>query len=320
MQFQTGWIPPKDRTDEMLALDAASKAKQPKFATTPKTLAPGEKILMTDLWKHPMVVSKLGFEFPGIYQQTGSCVGAGWGNEIFTLSAIEVIRLGDPEQIFLPFWLITYGRSRFLGGMRGEGEGSFESALTEAALEDGVLDSRYPGLPQYTRKGGIVYSGRTEMSWSNGGAQQTLALLPESRKMLLRSAPQVSEVDDAVSAIANWYPIGFACNKFIDPSTARVRGTGKNAALVGQLRANGGHKTSLLAAWNNPELGMLFGNVNQWSDTAYPQDPGGLPRCAVWMTADDFMYGMRQDGEGFVKSQFNGLPEQSYDIDWSTTG
>ena len=50
-----------------------------------------------------------GKHYRTFFQKTGSCVGNGGGQAVWYLSAMEVIRLGDREQVLLPFYFALKG-------------------------------------------------------------------------------------------------------------------------------------------------------------------------------------------------------------------
>lgn len=94
-----GWIEPANRTADQNDAhdDAHAKMKMVNFALTPVTLNPGQKIMLTDAWRDPDVVSDIGMEFPGFHQLTGSCFPAGTPVRMADGSEkpIEEIRVGD---------------------------------------------------------------------------------------------------------------------------------------------------------------------------------------------------------------------------------
>lgn len=119
-----GWIPPDVRTQEQHAAEQFARAEMPRFQIVGKKDDDPKKVCIWELWKHPMVKAALGFEYPGTHQLTGSCVGAGGGNAIFSVICVDAIKNKDPERIIIPFWLLPYGRSRYYLGDRNQGEGS----------------------------------------------------------------------------------------------------------------------------------------------------------------------------------------------------
>ncbi len=279
-----GWIPPSERTDEQHEAHEAAMAQMPTFALGggPGAVPPvGTKVMLTDYWKHPAVVAQLGFEFPGIHQITGSCVGAGGGNMLFTLNVVECISKGTPEAIVVPFWLLPYGRSRLDGGMRGKGEGSLGSTFAQAVKEDGVLDANDPSLPKYTNTDQLVWGKDVEMTWSDGAAISKTNL-EQSRKHLVKTTSPLKSADEVRDSILNGYPVTRAFGTFCNPGDEKIVGTGENQCVLGNESGRGGHQMTWLNWWRHPELGELFYEMNQWGLGAYKTDPAGGPRGGGW--------------------------------------
>lgn len=310
-----GWIPFHARTGDMDdAHNAALRSMRPMFRISGVSREAGPFVNLMETWKDPSVVKAIGFEFPGIHQLTGSCVGAGGGNAIFTLSAVEVLLKSDPEQIILPFWLHPYGISRALIGERTEGEGSLGSAFAEAAKR-GCYSQKEPGLPPFENRDGLTWGERIEKKWSNGIAisQDWIAL---ALKHPVKSTDPVKSARDGRDAIRNLYPLTFASPWFMNPGSERIQGS-REPCMVGSLSGNGGHQTSILAVWDHPELGLLFWNENQWGLSTYKECPAMKRRAGCWMTERDFEKVARSgDGEIYAFSQYDGYPAQA--LPWSS--
>src|SRR5437868_1450207 len=109
-----GWVSPADRTATQDAVHAAAEAKMlPRMGLPVPTLQPGESVRLFDAWKHPDVVADIGFVFPRFHQLTGSCVGAGGGQALFTLGAVQRLLSDNPTKAFVPFWPYNYGKCRY---------------------------------------------------------------------------------------------------------------------------------------------------------------------------------------------------------------
>lgn len=287
---------------------AAAQRLMVKFQITGNDQGNDEKVCLFDLWKHPEVVAANGAAFSGIFQKTGSCVGAGGGNAIATLAFIEVVRLSDPEQALIPFWLLPYGRSRFLGGMRGPGEGSNGSFFAEAMLKDGVVQANIPELPQPSPDDGMLTWGSSaEMKWSDGGAVSS-TWLDQSRKHLVKSAAKLSSADQVRDAIRNGFPVTCASMYAHRPSV-----TGTPAVLLGTKSGSWSHQMSIQAWWLHPSLGDIFWLQNQWGGSAHGIDPAGGPPGGVWIKKADMDWICRDEVYAF--SQFAGFPATTFD--WS---
>lgn len=309
--YKGGWIRFEDRTTEQNENHERIISSMSKFSIMGATVDQ-EKVLLTDTWKDQRVVSIFGKPFPGIHQLTGSCVGAGGGNVNFTLSAVEVIKNGDNENITFPMWLYTYGKSRQRGGLRGRGEGSFGSAYAEAAKLDGYISSSMDGVPSYTYKDdGIIYSSDDEMDWSNGAAIPN-KFVNEGKKHIVRSTAQLSNSEEVKEAILNGYPITIANDYYV--GSGSVKGSGPNQVVVGKLDSYGPHQTSIQGYYNHPTLGDIFLYVNQWGRGIYPTDPAGGPVSSVWIMPKDVDY-ICKKGEIYAFSQYEGFPAQDINKD-----
>lgn len=301
--FPLGFITPSERTaDQIAAHDAAVAKMMPRFQITGTAPDPGPVVDLTALWTHPAVKSALGFEFTGTHQITGSCVGAGGGNVIFSLAAIEVLRLKEPEQIVLPFWPYTYGFSRLLMGETSEGEGSLGSTFAEAARTYGVLDNAAAGLPTPQNTDGLIWGQAVEKKWSNGKAIGREWIDAGKRHLIKTTAP-IRSADELITALRNYYPVTFACSKFITPGREQQQGE----YWVGRLDGNGGHQTSIQGFVTTPGGNILLDNVNQWGLKVYK----GKGR-SIYMEPAEVDRAIRSmDAEIFAFSQFDGFPAQT---------
>lgn len=232
-----------------------------------------------------------------------NCVGAGGGNCVFTLACVEVVRLQDPEQALVPFWLYPYGRSRYRGGMRGRGEGSLGSTFADAIREDGVVPATDPGLPPFSQREGLVWGESAELQWSDGESADA-NVVARAKRFVVKSTAPCRDHTQVRAAIQNYFPCTAACSLFVSPGGARVT----DGVCLGRLDSRGGHQTSILGWMKHPRLGDLYLYANQWG-FVYPQCPTGAPRIAAWITAAD-MDRECSEGEVYAFSQFNGFPGQ----------
>lgn len=311
-----GWIPPKDRTPAMTrAHENAVNGMQRIALGVPKDVP--KKIMLSDFASDPRVIKDTGVKLdrtPGL-QNTGSCVGVGWFNCVYYLLAVQRCLSHGATRAYLPWWPFSYGRGRALGGMHGEGEGSFGSVQAQTVRDEGVLPLSSKGLPTYTLSDGLQISARMEMQWSNGDSKLVRDYLDEAREYPVKGVAEIRDKEEVIAAVTNGYPGTFACSRFI--SSATVRGTGKNAACVGKWDRNGGHQQFWLAYWLNEELGPLYGVGNNWPRDTYPADPGGLPLCACWVLEKDFVDAFRYDAEVYAFSHATWFPAQPEVRDWA---
>lgn len=290
---------------EKAAHEAVSNLR--KFAIQGKSADDTDRADLFAFWRAEEVKAALGFEYPGIHQLTGSCVGAGFGNVAFTTSIIEVLRLKQPELITIPFWLFTYGRGRFRGGMRSPGEGSSGSVMAEAALKDGIVEATRAGLPQFKNSDGLVWGSNIEISWSDGDAKQSLDLLPFAQKHLFKSVAKLKSADEVRQAIINGYSVTEASMYGFSP---RVEGEGADALLLGRRGPRWAHQMSIQSYRKHPKFGPVYWCHNQWGLNAHGKDPWGGPAGGVWILEQDVDWFIRDGDECFAYSQFDGFPAQ----------
>ncbi len=310
-----GWVPPQIRTTYQHAEVGRAEAEMPKF-TPPPIKGDPEGAYLYVLWKDPLVVQANGSAFTGIKQVTGSCVGAGGGTCWMTLACVEAVRLGDPETPLVPFWLLPYGRSRFYLGDRSPGEGSTGGTFAKAAREDGVVAYNHSGLPQPTDNDGMrCWGNSVEMAWSDGDARQTMDLLSESRKHLVRTTAKCSSHSDVRAALINGYPCTAASMYAHNGGTVQS----DPPVLVGKKQGSWSHQMSIIGWMKHPKLGDLFYLMNQWGQGAHKKNPDSTtypkpPDGGVWISAADVDTICRD--EVFTFSQFNGFPAPDWEVPW----
>jgi hypothetical protein len=239
-----------------------------------------------------------------------NCVGAGGGNCWMTLASIEAVRLGDPEVPLVPFWPLPYGRSRYYMGDRGPGEGSLGGMFAKAAREDGVVPANAAGLPPFDRSDMACWGRAAEMKFSDGDNPDTMALLPTSRKHLVKTTAQCSSADDVRAALVNGYPCTAASMYAHDGG--RVQS--EPAVSLARKQGQWAHQMSVLAWWEHPKLGEIFFLMNQWGQGAHTKCPSGAPPGGVWITKADMGWICRD--EVFAFSQFDGFPGAAKPIPW----
>ena len=304
-RWNFGLMLPEDRDDEQQRLDAELRAEMPRFQIDGTDRFAGEKACLFDFWRHPDTVKALGFEFPGVHQLTGSCVGAGGGNVLFSLLAVEVIRHRDPEQIVVPFWLLPYGWSRYFAGMKRRGEGSWGTTFAKACREVGVLDAKAPGLPPFQNSDGLVWGSGTELEWSDGD-DQPRQFVDAAKVHLVKTTAQCRNADDVRAAIVNGYPCTVA-------SDYAFKAGVQDGVLLARHQGSWAHQMSYQAWWDHPVHGEIFWEHNQWGKRAHGICPTGAPPGGAWVKKKDVEYCCRQN-EVFAFSQFSGLPAQT--IPW----
>lgn len=315
-----GFIEEDKRTNEqqdthLSIMNAMPKFSMPKnfFGATPPN---GTKVLWTDLWKHPKVIKVFGKAFFGIWQLTGSCVGAAGGNVVFTQLCIDIVKNNERETPVMPFWLYPYGISRKLAGFKGKGEGSLGSTFVKALTQYGCPSTTDPALklpmPKSNTEKGICWTEDIEYQWSDGNfAPQSVRDV--SKTKLIRTATPVYDAVSVRDSILNGYCLTRAAGgtNYVEYGTATVR----EGACIGRHNGRGGHQMSWLGYWHHPILGELIWEQNQWSGNAYPVDPAGGARGGCWITMDAVQR-ICDSKEVFSFSQYDGYPAQPDIWDW----
>jgi hypothetical protein len=311
-----GFIRVQDRTESQHDAHAKNVAAMPRFAIAGQTpdLATGQSVRLFDAWKHPAVVKDVGFVFPRFHQLTGSCVGAGGGQALFTLIATQRT-LASPTKAFIPFWPFDYGRCRFNEGDRGQGEGAMGSSFAATVAKEGVIDATSQGLPAFQNSDGLVLTEQLEMQWSDGASQTVTSWLDAARVHPVGTAAPCNSFDDIWAAILNGYPCTFACDNYI--GKASVQGSGADARVMGKWDGSGGHQQSVHAAEQHPQFGRIVWVQNNWPGSTYPADPAGGPVCGCWVKEADVNAALQLNAEVFALSHLNWFPAQPILQKWS---
>lgn len=311
-----GFITKDQRTEEQHAAHAAAEAKMhPRLALAVPQLKAGQKIRLTGFWRDPRVVQEVGFIFPRFHQLTGSCVGAGGGQALFSLVATQRCNPTSPTKAFIPFWPFDYGRCRFNEGDRGQGEGAMGSSFAETVVKEGVISAAEAGLPSFTQADGLVLTERLEMQWSDGASSTVTKYLEAARVHPVGSAAVCRNAGEIRAALANGYPVTFACDRYIGHGS--IQGSGADAVVVGKWDSNGGHQQSVHDYFEHPTLGPLYWVQNNWPKESYPQDPQeGSPECGTWVKEADVDAALRYNAEVYALSHLTWFPAQPDLFSW----
>jgi hypothetical protein len=307
-----GWIAPQDRTQDQQDAHAKAMAMLPRFLMAPVVTGGPFKVMLTDFWKKLEVIADIGFEFTGFRQLTGSCVGVSDGNCVLALSAIQRMIADAPTKAFLPFWGFSYGRTRYLEGDRGQGEGAVDSVMGTQNVKEGILEATVPGLPTFDRSDGLALTKKQELQWSDGGSALVTGFASQAKVHLMGTRSPLYSVQDIKTAVLNGYPVLDGCNNFV--GSGSIKSTQGNPAYArGHYDGRGGHSTCILGYWDHPNDGPLYMYSNQWDGSTYPTDPAGAGRCCVWIPESEmtklFSTG-GGDGETMALSHMAAFPVQ----------
>jgi hypothetical protein len=296
-----GWVPPELRTDEQKAAHESAVLAMPEF----RIVGSRSDSDRAYLWEFAKPLHG-GEHLVAFFQETGSCVGNGLGQAIEYLQCVEIVRLGDREKPLTPFWLLPYGRSRYYGGLRGRGDGSFGSTAARAAKDDGFLDAEDRDLPQpylHRQGDGRTWGAKAEMDWSDG-ARIPESYLSKSRKHIVHAVAQAKSADDVREGLRNGYPATIASDW-----GGQMRCPVQEDRLMNRRSDTWHHQMMVLAWENHPRLGEIFYILNSWGRKAHGVCPSGAPPGGFWVKKAELEYIVRQ-GETFIFSQFDGFPAQ----------
>lgn len=314
-----GLILPNDMNQVQRDAHERANAMRPMFAM-PGFRAPANvKVMLTDFWKNPLVVTDIGMAFPGFRQITGSCVGASSGNWIFTLGAVQRTISDAPTVAFVPWWPYQYGRTRQAEGDRGQGEGAVDSVMGQT-VKKGVLQyntAGVAGLPQFDSSDGLALTRSIELQWSmvNSGFAQYDKIAVANPVGTIATLTNTGDIRDSV---INGYPVIDGCSMFVGHGS--VQGSGDSACTIGTYDGRGGHSTCFVGYWDNPSFGPLFAYSNQWNASTYAVDPAGLGRCCCWVkeaNVSSHLFGNDNQGQVMAASHLTYFPAQPAVLDWS---
>ncbi len=302
-----GLIPEEQRTQEQHEAVHNAKSEMPKFEIKGHKVYDQKKVALFDLWKHPLVVQACGFEYPGTHQLTGSCVGAGGGNALFSIGAADAIIRNEAETPLVPFWLLPYGRSRFYLGDRGQGEGSTGTTFAKAVREDGNVPAVSEGLPQFKNTDALIWGESVEYKWSDGD-DIPKEWMDKAKAHRVKTTAELKSADQVREAICNYYPVTIASNwggLMSPPVTEGV--------LLSRRATSWSHQMSIQAWWEHEKLGEIFWIQNQWGKGAHGTCPSGAPGGGFWVKKNEIEW-ICDGNEVFAFSQYEGFPAQT--ISW----
>lgn len=312
-----GWIEPALRTPEMHNAVGIAQSKFLKMALARPTLPRGTKLMLTDFWFCPEVLTDLNnIIFTGFHQLTGACVGVSDGDGVFTLSAVQRCVADAPTKAFIPWWPTSYGRSRAKSGIHGQGEGSIDSVMGQVMVDEGVDDALQA---QFDTTDGFTLTKSLEMQWSDGNSSLVTNRITHTKQFPMGGLAAVEDVDGIYAGIVNGYPCLNGCNNYMGSASVRQTSTGRVA--LGTYNGRGGHSTTFLGIWEHPDLGTLFNYHNQWPGSTYPDDDSGKSRCSCWALESEVAKLFRtggNNGETMLMSHLTYLPAQPKVLDWST--
>lgn len=304
-----GWVPQHLRTDAERSAHDSMIRGMPKFAIKGRQ-SYGKKVALFDFSK----AANGGKHRDPQFQEDGSCVGQGGGRAIWTLSDVQKVKLGDVIETTMPFFLYTYGVSRWLMNPRaGRGQGSLGSTFAAAARDYGtphsLLDGLPKPLPESPTRDGICYGKEVERAWSF-----STYFDPKWKDLakphLVRTVAPVLTADDVRDSVVNGHPVTTASTWGGLPGVCPV----VEGVLLNRRAAYWPHQMCILAWWEHDKLGEIFWVQNSWGKRRHGVCPSGAPLGGFWVTKADVEFMVRQR-DSFAFSSFLGYPAQNMDLD-----
>lgn len=300
----SGWIEPVKRDVAQNVMDSILREDIPRL-NIPK--GSGDNANQAFLWDCWTLAFPKGWA--GVRQITGSCVGAGGGNALFSLAAADVVKRQDRERAVVPFWLFPYGISRMLGGLNDRGDGSWGTPFAEACRRFGHMPADTEGLPKYVTQDGYVWGKETELDWSQG-KKIGEKWLSAAKPFLVKSTALCRSTDDVRAALQNYYSITCASDwgGLMNPPI-------KDGVSLNRHYTTWHHQMSVQGWMDHPRLGELFFIKNQWG-ASHTKDPATGFSDGFWINKADMQYIVNQN-EVFAFSQFDGFPSLEEPLDFS---
>ena len=303
-----GWVPPELRTPDQERKHMQLVGAMPAFSIAGAYRVDNRKVALYEARKTIAAAAQP----PYIKQLTGSCVGCGGMNAVLTLRDVEIALKGENERPEMLWWPYTYGESRQIAGMSGQGEGSFGSAWAEAAKTKGMFSSSVDGLPQYRMDDGwYVLTREIELKWSDG--QQAPAKYDAlAKEHLVQTAAPCRSPEDVAAALQNGYPCSIA-SMF---GTRGPKVMGEPQVAVAEWDDQWAHQQFIDAWWDHPQLGELFRIGNNWGNVHGPQ-PDGSPLGGYWIRKSVLQRLCSDRGtEIYAFSGLNGFPARQLPSSW----
>lgn len=249
-----------------------------------------------------------GNHFLTFRQVTGSCVGNGLGQALRITAACDAVMKGEPEDgAKLNFWMLAYGWSREMAGMRGRGEGSFGGAAARAAREKGFPPFDFPGLPQPDTSDGISYGRTKELEWSYGPQQPRGPWDAAALNHKTLTTAKCRSHDDVREALRNGY--GCTCASMWGGD---MRPQVQDGVLLNRRSARWAHQMCIIGWWDHPRHGEIFYVLNSWGPRTHGECPSGAPPGGFWVKPADVDF-MCAD-EVYALSQWQGFPARDIDF------
>ncbi|CAN5407993.1 hypothetical protein BH11PLA2_BH11PLA2_34480 [soil metagenome] len=279
------------------------RASLPKFAIGGGEDDPARRVVLTDAVR----VVNDGKFLPTFFQPIGCCVGAGAGQGMQILLALQAFKFADgtrPVELWVPYHFACGRNAPECGnGQFGRNpNGSCGSWQALAIQKYGVLPkSAVPDLK---------WDAATASSWAIRMPDQKFVAL--GRLHPVRTIARAESSEDVRHAIQNWYIVTIASDwggldrpPVVDIGDGvrvllnRHAGTWSHQMVVVGYQMAGGKK--------------YFNILNSWGADHFGQPPDSTQPGSFWVSEADMQYIVRQ-GDSWIYSDAVGFPAQDLDL------
>jgi hypothetical protein len=259
---------------------------------------------------HQIMRKVLGSDTPNWAQEAGSCVGEGARNASDYLSCTNIFILNKSEKFRPSHVPYHYGCMRvFIGrenGVNFGGEdGGIGSFMADSVRKYGVLFCDEPNVPEYRGQASLA------RKWGAPPGPPK-EFIPLAQKYLVKQTARITTWDQLVEAIVNGYPCTIA-------SMLSVQMKPNSEGFHEETREGWAHQMCIIGIddeWKDPYVIIR----NSWADVHgrikdfYTGEE--LPIGCIRVRKSVIERFLRDpDTEVFAFSQFDGFPEQRYELD-----
>lgn len=322
--FNTGWIPPVERTDEVTAACSMIQAVVPKFSALSFAVAElPKKVILNTLQAEAIkkfsqyipanwlfetriagVAAKL---FKNIQQNSGSCVGTRHTRYALDHTLFEAFFLNEMEKIVFPYTMYHYANGRAASGIRSKGEGSTGHGQAKAFENDGIIPYSFSGLPVPVIANEIEWTGQQEISYSVPSAFPASAF-SEGRQHKFGSAVLVDSRNAVQMVLASGRSVAFCSDWGYTEGdlTAPIK---DGLRYVSRRGATWNHCWGIDGYWlDHPTLGEIYHLCNNWGSAHGLDETTGDP-FGFWVPGSVVDYILSSD-ETYAFLDLAGFPEE----------
>ncbi len=250
-------------------------------------------------------------DYSRVAQAIGSCVGHGYAGCGDCLAAVEIFVGKEPEEWrgrILEASIYAFSRVEARGRARaGRSDGSYGAAACKAIMEWGLL---HYGVDY----GGTVfdrYSGAREKDWGDTGVPDVFE--PYAKQRLIRQTTLVRTFAEYSQAVGNGFPVSICSNQGFTFVRDREGFCSPRSTWL--------HCMAGIGVRHGRRPGGLIWNSWGPSSNSGPHYPDDMPPpfrgSTFWVDADVLERMLRQGGDSFAISAYDGFPARLLPEDWT---